>query len=64
MSENKRISKASPLQEVRTKPSKSVDSNKIRICQHKKCKIRLSRYNFADYCVLHERYHSDSKNFI
>ena len=64
MSDNKRIGKISPLQEFRDKPSKSVDSNQLRICQDEDCNTRLSKYNFSNYCVIHERYYSNSKEFI
>ena len=55
MSDNKRIGKISPLQEFRDKPSKSVDSNQLRICQDEDCNTRLSKYNFSNFADMFYR---------
>lgn len=38
------------------RPSKVYRSEIQRQCQHTDCKIRLSMYNFTNYCSTHERY--------
>ena len=47
---------AAPIQEFRDKPSK-VNKTKVRFCQHEQCQVKLSIYNFTDYCSSHESVH-------
>jgi hypothetical protein len=42
-----------PIQEFRDRPSK-VNKKQNRFCLHEQCKVKLSRYNFTDYCSVHE----------
>jgi len=54
----------SPLQEVRTKPSKRHKDKSVRFCQKKDCTTKLSVYNLTSYCSIHEKLFSSQKDFI
>lgn len=46
------------------RPSKKRPSTLPTHCQHEGCTIKLSIYNMTNYCTIHERLHSDTKNQI
>lgn len=59
-----KVSRVSPIQEFRDKPSKTHHNKDTRSCSHEGCSVKLSRYNLTYYCSVHERIHTSPKSLI